>query len=274
MPAIYIDVLFFINFVLDSTLLVITGRFSGKNLSPLRIVAGGLVGGIYSVSVFFASLSFLSSGIIKIAVSALMICISFSFSSAKEFFRLLLCFYLSAFLMGGTVAAVFYFLGRPGIMSNGVYYFPLSTLQLMFVGLPLGMVLSLHLKKTKNRLMSFGKHCTVTIICGENKLTSEGLIDTGCSLTDPYFNRPAIIIDPEMVQKLFAQPPPFRLIPYSTIRSGGLLKAFSPDLCIIYSAENEFVCNCTVAISPEFSGGKIIINPDVFSSIGGVKNDL
>ena len=274
MPVIYIDVLFLINFIMDSILLVLTGRVSGENLSPWRILIGGFSGGLYSISVFFAPLSFMSAWIIKLVVSGVMIFLSFGYFSAKKFFRHLLNFYLSSFLLGGGLAALFYFSDRPGIMSNGIYYFPLSFFQLILIGLPLGFCLSFYFKKTKNRLMQFDKHCSVTVFFKEKSMTLEGIIDTGCSLVDPYLNIPVIIIGQTAAVKLLNKD--YRqalidcqnlcLIPYNTISgAGNFLYGFKPDKVIITLNEKSFLCSCTVAISPDFSGDKIIINPNVLS---------
>lgn len=275
MPVIYIDVLFLINFIMDSILLTVTSRISGKSPTPARIVLGGLLGGIYGASVFFAPLSFLSAGTVKLVFSAVLIFVVFGKSSAKEFVRILVSFYLSAFLLGGALASVFYFSGRPGIMSNGIYYFPLSFSRLVLVALPLGITLAFYYNKIRGRLTGHGKYCTVTLHMGNNKLTAEGIIDTGCSLVDPYCRRPAVIIDPVMAEKLLCGlSPPLRLIPFSTIDSNGFMKAFTPDRCAVTTRETTFFCNCSVAVSPAYSGGKIIVNPEILNDSGGYENDL
>lgn len=264
MPAIYIDVLFLTNFILDSIVLILAGRISGKKYSPLRIIFGGLLGGFYGISVFFINFSRPLSAIITFICSALMVAASYCPTDKRNFFRLLISFYLSSFLLGGALSGIFYFSGRPGIMSNGIYYFPMSTLQLLICALPLAVILCFSFQKAKNRLLSHSKYCTVTLSAGEKSINLEGLIDSGCSLTDPYTKKPVIIIDPQMAQKLFGDSMPlFRFIPYNTIRSGGIMKAFSPDLCIIHFDDKHFRCDCSVAVSPAFSGGKVIINPDI-----------
>ena len=264
MPAIYIDVLFLTNFILDSILLILAGRISGRNYSPLRIIFGGLLGGFYGILVFFTNFSRPVSAVITFACSALMLAAAYFPTAKKDFLRLMIGFYLSAFLLGGALSGLFYFSDRPAVMSNGIYYFPMSTLQLIICALPLAAVLCFSFRKAKNRLLSHSKYCTVTLSVGEKNIKFEGLLDSGCSLTDPYTGKPVIIIDPQMAEKLFGNfSPLFRFIPYNTIRSGGIMKAFSPDLCVIHLDDKEFRCDCSVAVSPAFSGGKVIINPDI-----------
>ncbi len=271
MPVIYIDVLFFINFIMDSILLVITGTLSGKNFSLIKLFAGGLLGGIYGVSLFFAPLSFLSAWLIRLMVSAVMVGIPFGFNPLKEFLRLMLNFYISSVLLGGALSTIFFMSGRPGIMANGIYYFPLSLFQLIIIALPLGLTLAFYYKKSKNRLMSYGKYCTVTIGFGGKTITTPGIIDTGCSLLDPYTQKPVIIIHPDVARTIHGDDNfAFRLIPYSTIRSSGFMKAFSPDSCNITAGEKTFNCSCCIAISPAGPVGKAIVNPDIFNGFGGI----
>lgn len=275
MPVIYIDVLFFTNLILDSILLVITGALSGKDFSVLRLLAGGLLGGIYGVCVFFSPLCFLSAWLIRLAISSVMVGISFGFKPLKDFLRILLNFYISSFLLGGGLSALFFLSGRPAVMANGIYYFPMSVLGLIAAAIPLGVTLIFYYRKSKNRLMSHGKYCTVTIGFAGKTITAPGIIDTGCMLTDPYCKKPVVIIDPDMAKDVESDENfTFRLIPFSTVDSAGVMKAFSPDCCILTTQKKTFNCNCTVAVSPAYSGGKIIINPDVLTTLGGVKNEL
>ncbi|MFA7636969.1 MAG: sigma-E processing peptidase SpoIIGA [Monoglobales bacterium] len=266
MPIIYIDVLFLINFILDSILLILAGFISGKNFSSLRIIMGGFLGGLYGISIFFLNFGKVLSLFISLAAATLMITAVYFPLTRKEFFRLVRGFYISAFLLGGALSALFYFSGRPGIMSNGIFYFPLSLTTLLFSAIPLAAVLCYYWVKTKNRLMSHGKYCTLMLSLGEKIIHLDGLIDSGCSLVDPYFNKPSVIISGSAAQRLSAKN--FRLIPYSTVTSAGeLMQAFTPDRCTITANNKVYRCDCTVAISPAISEGSAIINPGVFGRV-------
>lgn len=289
MPVIYIDVLFLINFILDSGLLLITSRLSGKNTHSLRILLGGVLGGIYACSIFFVALPVWSSFIIKIFITGLMIFAAFFPFSKKEFLRFIINFYIQSFLLGGTLSAFFYFSGRPAVMSNSIYYFPFSTLQLLFIALPLIGALYFYWKKSKNRLLSYGKHCTVSIFHSNKYLSIEGLIDSGCSLYDPLSGNPVIILSTSFSKKLFDEKSAeliknneiisllasgnFRIIPFSTISTrDGNMPAFLPDRCTIKTDKKVFDCSCVIAFS-SFSGKNAIINPDVFN-FGGKSYEL
>ena len=294
MPVIYIDVLFLINFVLDSGLLLITGRLSGKFPNPLRTIMGGIMGGIYACGIFFVNLPVWSSFIVKIITSSAMIFAVFFPFSIKEFFKLSAAFYLQTFLLGGALSATFYFSGRPAVMSNNIYYFPFSTLQLLCVSLPLIATLYYYWKKSKNRLLSYGKYCNITIKYNDKTLCAEGLVDSGCSLYDPLSGKPVIILSASLSDKFFDEKlvgliktselatllieGKFRLIPYSTISElHGNMPAFLPDTCSLKFDKKEFLCDCVIAFSHSYTGEKAIINPDALvhhKNFGGKSYEL
>lgn len=264
MPVIYIDVLFLTNFILDCMLLILTGKVSGRNYSPMRVIWGGLFGGFFGTFIFFLDFPAILSVVITVACAAVMVLTTYYPITKKTFLRLVGGFYLSSFLLGGALFGLCFFLGRPGIMSNGICYFPFSTSQLLICALPLAAFLGFSFKKIKNRLLSHDKYCTVMLSLAGRSATFDGFFDSGSSLSDPYCKKPVIIIDGFMAQKLYGDsPPPCRLIPYATIEATGFLKAFSPDFCLIICDDKHFSCECSIAISPAYSGGKAIINPDI-----------
>lgn len=274
MPVIYIDILFLINFLLDSGLLLIAGRLSGKTPHPLRILSGGILGGIYACLGFFVNLPAICTIFIKFLASSIMIFTTFYPFSRKEFIRIILSFYLQTFLLGGTLSALFYFSGKPAVMSNNIYYFPFSTFELILSALPLITALSFYWKKSKNRLLSHDKYCTVTISHLGKTFTLEGLIDSGNSLFDPISSLPAIIIPVSLCEKLFDPETfsiiksgnltdlllkGFRILPYSTVSdNSGNMSGFIPDDCKI----NLNPVSCVIAFSPAYEGKTAIINPN------------
>lgn len=261
MPIIYIDVLILTNFIFDTALLLLAGTLSGREIRPLKLLLGGVFGGIYSAFVFFPDLSFLSANIVKILASAAMVWLSFFPLKKAEFWRLIVNFYIVSFLLAGGLSALFFLSGKPAVMSNGIYYFPMTFLRLVTALLPLSAVLFYVWKKSKNRLYSLDKYCFAQIGFGGKIVTVPAIIDSGCSLYDPYINRPVIIIDKSVFGDTFAN---FRLIPYKTIDSTNLLPAFTPDFCKIILSDREQNVNCCIAVSSADLNSKAIINPDVF----------
>ena len=193
MPVIYIDVLFLTNFIFDLILLSLTGRLCRRSASAVRQISGAAVGALGGSAMFFLSVGKIMSVSLSVIMAVLMLTATFLPFSRHEFFRLTCGFYLSAFLVGGSLSAIFFFSGNPAVMSNGVYYFPLSLWQLIASGLPVAAILCISWKKTENRLTFHQNHVTVEIVCSGRKVRLEGLIDTGCSLADPVTCLPAMV---------------------------------------------------------------------------------
>lgn len=275
MPIVYIDILFFTNAAFDCLLLLMTGKFSGKKSNPFRVLSGGILGGICGIGIFFAHFGVISTCATSIALSMLLTFATFFPFSKKEFLRLIGGFYMSAFLLGGSMFALFYFSATPGIMSNGICYFPLSIWQLLIVGIPLGILSCACLNKMKNRLKHYGKYCSLTLTVSGREIELEGLLDSGCMLTDPYTGNPVIVIDQNKSKTLLScAKPHFRLIPFNTVSStDNLATAFTPDRCIITTNSAKFDCNCSIVISPVPLNDTAIINPDVIMNWRN-KNDL
>lgn len=275
MPTVYIDILFFTNAAFDCLLLLLTDKFSGKKSNPFRVLSGGILGGICGVGIFFANLGGIGTCATSIALSMLLTFATFFPFSKKEFLRLIAGFYMSAFLLGGAMFALFYFSATPGIMSNGICYFPLSIWQLLIAGIPFGIISCACLNRMKNRLKHYGKYCSLTLTVSGVEIELEGLLDSGCMLTDPYTGNPVIVIDRNKSETLLScVEPPFRLIPFNTVSSiDNLATAFTPDLCVITTNSVKYVCDCTVVISPVPLNDRAIINPDVIINWRN-KNDL
>ncbi len=279
MVVIYVDVLFLVNFIIDSALLFCTGRLLCRKMSAWRILAGGGVGGIYSSVIFFISLPSPILFMCKIFASCAMVLISFSFRQIKEFVWGLVCFYISNFLLGGTLTALFNFSGKSGILKNGSLYFPLSFFQLMLMATPLILALLFTCTKLKDKLSGVEKDCMVTIGFGEKEVLIQGIIDSGSSLKEPISGLPVIVIGVGQAETLLSEQTAglikcgdlsrlietgkFRLIPCRSVNSKNFLAGFFPDFAKILTSKGEKFCRCTIAISPDDFVEKAIVNPEV-----------
>lgn len=265
MPVVYIDVLFFTNMLFDIILLILTGRLCCISPGRFRILIGGLIGAILGVTVFFLQISrFWTIAIVAVSSTA-MLSATFLPCTKREFLRLNCCFYLSSFLLCGALSAIFWFSGNPAIMSNGIYYFPLSLSKLTALALPVATFLCISWKKAKSRLNLHPRNCSVTLSHLGKTIRIQGIIDTGCTLTDPISALPAMIIDSATATKLFAVNTPYpQTISFCTIDSANnTIPAFIPEKCVIITESGFFCCKCIVAVSPVNLKGKAIINPEI-----------
>ena len=81
--VIYIDVLFFINFIINLLLLVLSAVLCGEKLSS-RVFLGAFISALYGVIMLFPSFKFYYSAFFKILFCMLTILVSFSIKSYKK----------------------------------------------------------------------------------------------------------------------------------------------------------------------------------------------
>jgi stage II sporulation protein GA (sporulation sigma-E factor processing peptidase) len=272
-PVIYVDVLFVINFVMDYGVLWAAARFSRTRFVAWRLACAACLGAIYGVLVLLPDLYFLTAVWMKFLASLAMIGVAFAPLAWKQFGRALLYFYLIAFLMGGAVLGVVYFLNNFTIqpVSSSV---PLPYLWLV-VALGAAVLLGkwgvAFLRKTFLQDML---KVPVLIKLQGNEIRVDGLVDTGNQLVDPLTGAPVVIVeydvlasflptnashlfpaggdvDLEKVTQCFAEAGyaiPIRVIPFTTIgKRHGMLVGFKPDEIIILTGDQK-VRNTNVVV--------------------------
>jgi stage II sporulation protein GA (sporulation sigma-E factor processing peptidase) len=215
--------------------------------------------------VLFPELYFLSAVWIKFIASLAMLAVAFVPLPWKKFVLALLCFYLIAFMMGGAVLGVIYFLNNFLLqpVSTGV---PLPYLWLI-VALGTAVLLGkwgvVFLRKTFFQDML---KVPMTIRLQDCEIRVDGLVDTGNQLVDPLTGAPVVIVEYDVLAPYL--PPrakdcfcaggevdldkaarcfmeagyniPIRVIPFTTIgKRHGMLVGFKPDEITILTGDQK-----------------------------------
>lgn len=260
--VVYIDVLFAVNLIIDYFLLLATSGILHRHERRLRLFAGALIGAVYSLFIYFPQVQFLYSAAVKILASLLIVAVSFHFSTLRGLLKLLIVFYAVSFLFGGIIFAVWLFAAPPGLLvRNGVVYFDIDPVALILLGGASYAAVRLT-ERLIRRKRSLGCTCELVIAVGESSVSLRALVDTGNELFDAISGYPVVIAEYGPLRRLI--PPPlgevfrsggagstgallasgwagrFRMIPYSSVGSGGLLPAFRPDTLILRTGEKEY----------------------------------
>ncbi len=190
--VIYVDILFFTNFLMDTLLLATTALIAGRRVRPWRLLGGAAVGALLGCLLFFAELSPLLLFFSKLLIPALSVVLAFPFERLSSFGRTALIFLAANLLFGGGMYAFYAFTDAGSHIreANGVYYMdlPLWLLLLLsfgFYGLARGFFHFLDRRKEQSFLH------TLTVD-GTDLLA---LLDTGNSLYDPISLLPVILTD-------------------------------------------------------------------------------
>ncbi len=258
MPVIYVDVLLTINLAVDYLLLFATARIAGAEFKRLYGLFGASIGAIYSLIILFALPGIVFTAT-KLAVSSLIIFLTFNKRTFSEFIKLLLIFYICSFLFSGFMMVLnSAFHADSFFARNGIIYFELSALEIVVSG-----VGAFFVTEILRRLFHRGEPegiCTIEVIYNQKNTVLKGFTDTGNDLSDPFTGVPvaickaaslASILPKNMIEAeqnyTLSTKLGMKLIPCRTISGSVLIPAFKPDKFIVnmrgmrYEAEEALI---------------------------------
>jgi stage II sporulation protein GA (sporulation sigma-E factor processing peptidase) len=181
-------VLWLVNFLLDLVLLAGTARFGAFATTWLRLVLTAAFGGLYGVGLVFPRLAVLYVFPMPIIFSLLMLAAAFGRLSRRRFLRLVGCFYLLSFAMGGVVIGVRALLGQS--MLAGV-----SAFWLVFAMLPAVCLGALGVGAFRRALGRSGLQVRAEIRFGGKRVALPCFLDTGNCLREPVHGRPVLLAE-------------------------------------------------------------------------------
>lgn len=225
---VYLDLVFFLNFFLDSVLLFTVDIVLKRNVKKKRIIFGGLIGSS-STLFLFLSLNSLELFLFKFFVSVAMVLVCFSYHSLKELITNVLYLYFVSILLGG----FFYYLNIE---------FSYSVVQNLFVSnhfrIPLFLILFIaplilffYIKQSSYRKRRDSNLYRIELVQGKKRYQYVGYLDTGNQLYDPYTKRPVhLLYDPtyklSKKQKII-------YVPYHGLQTSGIIPCVYFDFLII-----------------------------------------
>jgi len=264
---VYAEYVFLENFIMNYIILSLTGKFAKHPTKRTKIILGSSLGALYAFIIFFPSLHFLFSILMKLACSMLIIVVSFTPYRFKDFFRSMGIFYLITLVFGGAGFALFYFTNFTGIVSNGIFYMGNISIKNIFISCGVGYILIqfcwgyIQKQLTKEKVL-----LDIGIEINGKRVDIKGMVDTGNSLTDPISKYPVIIVEYNAIKNLFPNEikdfflnnqifnfdqvieqlsgsswiTRFRIIPFQALGTeNGMLVGFRPDNVLVYNDEDK-----------------------------------
>jgi hypothetical protein len=212
--SVYLDLAFFINFLFDSELIILSHLICSKKIYPLRIFIAAFLGGLQGVLVFFPYFGILSLPPVSILISLLMTAIAIYPCKKRDFFAFYIVFLGSSFFLAGII----YFM-RAEIIWGGLLILPIYRI----------------VSKIKKEIML--KHSMVTLCYKDRKIEKTALYDSGNSVF--YFGKPVIIAKKELLGDFLGED--FNLescedicvIPYKTVEKNGTLMGIRLERAIV-----------------------------------------
>ncbi len=264
--TVYVDLLFFVNAVINSTLLYITYKITGGKISPLRFFLAAALATVYGLVVCLPAFSFTLNLFFKIAVAAVISLIAFDFRSMRIYFKNLIIFLLVSFGYVGLITAFQYlpFANSSFYVNNGEIYYNLPLPYLLIMGIFLCLlqrIISDFYKRRTTKEELFECHISI----GGKKADVCCLYDSGNFLRETLSGLPVAVVERSALKKILPEEafretdlfetlsknPAFRnrlfLIPFKGAAENGLLTGFRPDVFMI----GEKARRAVVAIVPK-----------------------
>ena len=235
---IYLDVVFFINFVIDFFILLGVCKVLKNNISIRRIVLGSFVGSL-SILILFIDFSSFVIFLYKVIISILMIVISFGKSN---FFKNILYFYLISIILGGC----FYLFDITSTYKNTGMFIINNSLVFNFVILVVGspIIIYLFVRECISYKNNYSNKYLVDIYIDDKLYKFSGFIDTGNRLIDPYKGRSVVLVNYDFDIELSK----YIYVPYHALDFNGVIQCIKPDKVII---ENKVFDNCLIGLSKD-----------------------
>ncbi len=290
--TIYIDVLFLLNFLINSCLFYTTAKICGRNISPLRLCAVSALSALYAAAMFFPHIGILYTLAFKIIFSAVFAVLAFGLKKPREILSVTAVFLLVSFAFGGAAVALM-FLTDAGerldaAVWSGGFYMNVG-IRPLFAAIVLaycGITVFARLCRKNYSRDRLSARLEVGVLGAELEL--KGFIDTGCYLCGAE-GTPAIAVEYEAVRealpplfeefainplRAFSENPSFAaehkitVLPYRGFGGGsGVIPAIYADF-VRFEGGKRAMDKILVGFSSDsLSDGKYnaIINPDIFS---------
>lgn len=256
------------NFIINLLILYLTKTITKSKTRTKNLILGAIISSLYSLTVFYPSLLFLSSFYMKILLSGVIVIVTFKSNSVKRFFYQLIGFYIISFILAGAIIGVsFNFTSLYSLLGEKVGIFDFFKLKYLIIGLFISGLGAYKIFDYYDSRSIQGNFLAEIDIYYKNKnKKTKALLDTGNTLVDPLFNQPVIVIEyreiedflPRRLQEVYENENlddylvleevlrelkgeiSLHIIPFKSIgKSSGILLGFKPDYLIIEFNDKE-----------------------------------
>ena len=249
---IYVDVLIIINIYANFFLLKTTARLTHSPVKNSRCIAAAVVGSLFSLIILLPRLGALTLLLIRLLSAAMMIVIAFGKKPYEQLFEKGLVFLFVCFIFAGIEYGLSILSGGQNmIWHNSVLYVNISLLTLVISTIISYAAISFFRYYLDGKNTSDEKY-TITITKNGRTISLNAVGDTCNNLTDVFTGKPVIVCGKSSLAELFESSEldrvlsventdyisGWRLIPFSTIASDGMLRTFQPECVIVHNQEN------------------------------------
>lgn len=244
---VYGEMLFIENAVIGAVLLYLAGDICGVTFggrtAKLRLIAGSLMCGVFSLVIFLGAKGW--AMVLMELLFAVAVCmVSFgcqgrgfgksvrNFGKLSKVFvrREVIAFVLVTYFMGGITMGLLLLTQQQGIYTAAGIYTGDMKAAMLAVFIMLGYMTIKQTAKTIRSIKLYDEHSyRVKLKTGEKEVMVRGFLDTGNHLRDPVSGKPVSVASEGLWQRMkeggLLAENKFTLIPYETVGAKGVLEA-------------------------------------------------
>lgn len=282
---VYLDVFFMINFIMDYMIILITSRIVKVKKKRIRQLAGAGCGALYSVIVIKPLTNHLFKiTLVNILIAAVMVLISFGFTSASVYIKNVFLLFVVSFTMSGIINYLYYstvigkyvrnvLSGNSNKVVNARKFILVSVLAYILLSAIVRIIFSVR--------KDMELYYDVKITFRGKSVVVRGLYDTGNGLTEPVSGKMVHIAEYKILKPLLEGDEKAKeniyVIPFHSIgEEDGIMYGIRMDeMVVLVDDEPKFLYNPIIGI---YTGNvskrgnySVILNRETFDGINDNK---
>ncbi len=282
---VYLDVFFMINFIMDYMIILITSRIAKVKKKRIRQLAGAGCGALYSVIVIKPLTNHLFKiTLVNILIAAVMVLISFGFTSASVYIKNVFLLFVVSFTMSGIINYLYYstvigkyvrnvLSGNSNKVVNARKFILVSVLAYILLSAIVRIIFSVR--------KDMELYYDVKITFRGKSVVVRGLYDTGNGLTEPVSGKMVHIAEYKILKPLLEGDEKAKeniyVIPFHSIgEEDGIMYGIRMDeMVVLVDDEPKFLYNPIIGI---YTGNvskrgnySVILNRKTFDGINDNK---
>lgn len=282
---VYLDVFFMINFIMDYMIILITSRIAKVKKKRIRQLAGAGCGALYSVIVIKPLTNHLFKiTLVNILIAAVMVLISFGFTSASVYIKNVFLLFVVSFTMSGIINYLYYstvigkyvrnvLSGNSNKVVNARKFILVSVLAYILLSAIVRIIFSVR--------KDMELYYDVKITFRGKSVVVRGLYDTGNGLTEPVSGKMVHIAEYKILKPLLEGDEKAKeniyVIPFHSIgEEDGIMYGIRMDeMVVLVDDEPKFLYNPIIGIYignvSKRGNYSVILNRETFDGINDNK---
>lgn len=266
--TIYVDIIFIENLLLNYIILMATSLISKCKVRYIPFLLSSSLGSLYSIVNYVLSLELVENILFKLLLSIFMIQIAFTNLKLKQFFKVIIMFYLTSLTFGGASFMLLFLISPENVIYENGHFIGTYPIKVALVGGIIGFIVIFIVSELqKNRLSSADLLCELEIFYNGKNKKIKTLIDTGNLLKEPISKEDVIIVEKASLKDIVEENVlkeiknimngtllgdvsedvykyRFKVIPFTSLgNENGVLIGFKPDYIKIHSPNEEIIKN-------------------------------